>query len=122
MIMSEPQNEISEPQNEMSKPQNEMSKPQNEISKAQNEIYIGKKPLMTYVTACIVQLATEPFIIIKARGMSITHAVDVSQIILKRMATVGYTLGDVKISSELLESQDGRPRNVSTIDIEVKKA
>ena len=92
------------------------------MSKPSNEIYIGKKPLMVYVTASIVQLANEPSIIIKARGMSITSAVDVSQIILKRMGMVGYNLGDVKIGSEQMQSQDGRSRNVSTIEIEVKKA
>lgn len=92
------------------------------MSKPSNEIYIGKKPLMTYVTASIVQLANEPSITIKARGLSITRAVDVSQIILKRMASVGYNLGDVRIGSETLQSQDGKSRNVSTIEIEVKKA
>jgi DNA-binding protein len=92
------------------------------MSKPSNEIYIGKKPLMTYVTASIVQLANEPSITIKARGLSITRAVDVSQIILKRMASIGYNLGDVRIGSEVLQSQDGKPRNVSTIEIEVKKA
>lgn len=92
------------------------------MSKPSNEIYIGKKPLMVYVTASIVQLANEPSIIIKARGMSITRAVDVSQIILKRMGMAGYNLGDVKIGSEQMQSEDGRSRNVSTIEIEVKKA
>lgn len=92
------------------------------MSKPSNEIYIGKKPLMTYVTASIVQLANEPSITIKARGLSITRAVDVSQIILKRMAAVGYNLGDVRIGSETVQSQDGKSRNVSTIEIEVKKA
>jgi DNA-binding protein len=92
------------------------------MSKPSNEIYIGKKPLMTYVTASIVQLANEPSITIKARGLSITRAVDVSQIILKRMASIGYNLGDVRIGSEVLQSQDGKPRSVSTIEIEVKKA
>ncbi|MEO2221120.1 MAG: DNA-binding protein, partial [Nitrosopumilus sp.] len=29
--------------------------------------------------------------------------------------------GDIKIGSESLESEDGRTRNVSTIEIEVKK-
>ena len=91
------------------------------MSKPSNEIYIGKKPLMTYVTASIVQLANEPFIIIKARGLSITRAVDVSQIILTRMSTAGYILGEVKIDSETLQSLDGRDRNVSTIDIQLKK-
>jgi len=91
-------------------------------SKASNEIFIGKKPLMTYVTATLVQLASEPIVIIKARGMSITRAIDVAQIIVKRMDTLGYKIGDVKLGSEQMQSQDGRTRNVSTIDIEVSRA
>ena len=60
--------------------------------KASNEIFVGKKPLMTYVTATLVQLANEPIVIIKARGKSITRAVDVAQIIVKRMDMLGYKM------------------------------
>ncbi len=91
-------------------------------SKASNEIFIGKKPLMTYVTATLVQLANEPIVVIKARGLSITRAVDVAQIIVTRMDTLGYKIGEVKLGSEQMQSLDGRPRNVSTIDIEVSRA
>ena len=90
--------------------------------KANNEIFIGKKPLMTYVTATLVQLANEPIVIIKARGKSITRAVDVAQIIVKRMATLGYKIGPVKIGSELVQSQDGKTRNVSTIEVYISRA
>ena len=91
------------------------------MTKASNEIFIGKKPLMIYVTATLVQLANEPNVIIKARGMSITRAVDVAQIIVKRMDTLGYKIGEVKLGSEQMQSQDGKTRNVSTIEIEVAK-
>lgn len=91
------------------------------MTKASNEIFIGKKPLMTYVTATLVQLANEPNVIIKARGMSITTAVDVAQIIVKRMDTLGYTIVAVKLGSEQMQSQDGKTRNVSTIEIEVAR-
>ncbi len=90
--------------------------------KANNEIFIGKKPLMTYVTATLVQLANEPTVIIKARGKSITRAVDVAQIIVKRMDTLGYKVGPVKIGSESVQSQDGRPRSVSTIEVYISRA
>ena len=90
-------------------------------SKASNEIFIGKKPLMTYVTATLVQLANEPNVVIKARGLSITRAVDVAQIIVKRMDTLGCKIGDVKLGSEQMQSQDGRTRNVSTIEIGVSR-
>ena len=85
-----------------------------------NTIFIGKKPLMTYVTSAIIQLATLPLITIKARGLSIAHAVDVAQIVIHR-TNPAFVIGDVKIDSESLESQDGRTRNVSTIEISIKK-
>src|ERR671938_854139 len=90
--------------------------------KASNEIFIGKKPLMTYVTATLVQLANEPIVIIKARGKSITRAVDVAQIIVKRMDTLGYKIGPIKIGSETIQSQDGRTRNVSPIASSISRA
>lgn len=89
--------------------------------KRSNEIFIGKKPLMTYVTATLVQLANEPKVIIKARGKSIPRAVDVSQIIIKRMDTLGYQISEVKIGSETVQSEDGKTRNVSTIEVTVAR-
>jgi len=91
------------------------------MAKATNVIFVGKKPLMAYVTATLVQLANEDLVTVKARGMSITRAVDVAQIIEKRMGNMGYKIGDVKLGSESLQSQDGRTRNVSTIEIEIVK-
>lgn len=90
-------------------------------SKSSNEIFIGKKPLMTYVTATLVQLANEPSVIIKARGKSIPRAVDVAQIIVKRMDTLGYKVASVKLGSEAVKSQDGNTRNVSTIEVAVSR-
>jgi DNA-binding protein len=90
--------------------------------KASNEIFVGKKPLMTYVTATLVQLANEPIVIIKARGKSITRAVDVAQIIVKRMDMLGYKIGPVKIGSEPVQSPDGRLRNVSSIEVSISRA
>jgi DNA-binding protein len=61
-------------------------------------------------------------VIIKARGKSITRAVDVAQIIVKRMDTLGYKIGPVKIGSQSVQSQDGRNRNVSTIEVYISRA
>ncbi len=77
---------------------------------------------MTYVTATLVQLANEPMVVIKARGKSITRAVDVSQIIVKRMDTLGYKVGPVKVGTESIQSDDGRTRNVSTIEVSISRA
>ena len=90
-----------------------------ETRRASNEILIGKKPLMTYVTATLVQLANEPTVLVKARGKSITRAVDVAQIIVKRMDNMGYKIGYVKIGSQLIQSDDGKERNVSTIEVQI---
>ena len=92
-----------------------------ETSGPRDIIYIGKKPLMAYVTSTLIQLSNIPCVTIKARGMSIGRAVDVSQIISRKTENAGYTIGNIKLGSEALESQDGRTRNVSTIDIEVKR-
>ena len=84
-------------------------------------VYIGKKPIMAYVTSTLIQLANLPTVSIKARGMTIGRAVDVAQIISRKTENAGYTIGEIRIGSESLESQDGRTRNVSTIEIEVKR-
>ena len=90
-------------------------------SHVRDVIYVGLKPIMTYVTATLTQLSSQPTVTIKARGKRITQAVDVSQMIVKRMDFVGYNVSDVRIASDSLKSQDGRLRNVSTIEIDVSK-
>ena len=94
---------------------------QPETSGPRDTIYIGKKPLMAYVTSTLIQLANVPSVTIKARGMSIGRAVDVSQIISRKTENAGYSIGNIKLDSEALESQDGRTRNVSTIEIQIKR-
>ncbi len=84
-------------------------------------IYIGKKPLMAYVTSTLIQLASLKSVSIKARGLTIGRAVDVAQIISRKTENAGYEIGRIAIGSEVLESKDGKSRNVSTIDIEVKR-
>lgn len=90
-------------------------------SNATDTIFIGKKPLMAYVTSTMIQLANLPAVHIKARGLSIARAVDVAQIISRKTENVGYAIGEIKIGSESLESLDGKTRNVSTIEIEIRK-
>ena len=61
-------------------------------------------------------------VVIKARGKSITRAVDVAQIIVKRMDTLGYKVGPVKVGTEIIQSDYGRTRNVSTIEVSITRA
>ncbi|MGQ0794950.1 MAG: DNA-binding protein [Nitrosopumilaceae archaeon] len=89
------------------------------MSRPPNIIFIGKKPIMTYVNATLTLLANEPTVTIKARGKSITTAVDVSQMIVKRLDAMGYKITGVRIFSDRMTSLDGRERNVSTMEIDV---
>ena len=100
-----------------------IEKPHNVVQEREtrNTIPIGKKPIMTYVNSTLTQLSSLSMVTITARGKSITTAVDVSQFILKRMNSVGYKISDVRISSELLESNDGKKRNVSSIEIDIMR-
>jgi len=114
--------EIVEPQTEQKPEEPTTEAPKQEQARSErNVIFVGKKPLMTYVTATLTQLAGLPTVTIKARGRTITQAVDVSQMIVKRMNAVGFVISDVRIASDSLESQDGRMRNVSTIEIDVSR-
>jgi len=120
---SEPEQTVQEtPEPEPSpEPQTETTTPPVEKTetKERNVIFVGTKPIMTYVTATLTQLSTQPTVTIKARGKRITQAVDVSQMIVRRMNTVGYTISDVRIASDSLISQDGKKRNVSTMEIDI---
>ena len=97
------------------------SEKEEQTYKTRDVIFIGSKPIMTYVTATLTQLASLPMVTITARGKRITQAIDVSQMIVKRMDEVGFVINDVRTSSDSLTSEDGRVRNVSNIEIDIKK-
>ena len=117
-VEAEPQAEA-EPQVEAEPQAEKESKPTHETH---NTIFIGIKPIMSYVTATLTQLASLPIVTIAGRGKRITQAIDVSQMIVKRMNEVGYEIGDVRISSDSLVSKDGKKRNVSKIEIDLKNS
>ena len=118
----EPEASVEQPtETTQSQTTEQVDESQDDGTRERNVIFVGTKPIMTYVTATLTQLASQPTVTIKARGKRITQAVDVSQMIVKRMDTVGYTISDVRIASDSLTSQDGKQRNVSTIEIDVTK-
>ena len=84
-----------------------------------NIVFIGQKSTMDYVQATLTRLSNYHFVTITARGKRITLAVDVSQMIVKRMNKVGYRISEVRIGSDTMESEDGKIRNVSTIEIDI---
>ena len=99
-------------------PESEGSKPEAEKERS-NIVFIGQKSTMDYVQATLTRLSNYHSVTITARGKRITLAVDVSQMIVKRMNKVGYRISEVKIGSDAMEVEDGKTRNVSTIEINI---
>jgi archaea-specific DNA-binding protein len=85
-------------------------------------IYIGSKPVMTYVMAVLTAFNQKSAdgVVLKARGQAISTAVDVSEVCRNRFIT-GLTKPEIEIGTEELERQDGGKRNVSTIAIIMRK-
>ena len=85
----------------------------------ENVIYIGKKPPMSYVLAVVTQFNTSGSdeIVIKARGRSISTAVDTAEIVRNRFVT-DTKIKDIKIGTEsITNEEEGRTSNVSSIEI-----
>ncbi len=120
-VSSEPQLSPPESEPQLSPPASDHSTETKSDLEDRDVIFVGTKPILTYVAATLTQLSTRHTVTIKARGQRITQAVDVSQMIVKRMNTVGYVVSDVRILSDSLTSQDGKLRNVSTIEIDITK-
>ena len=121
IVQEAPVTSSEEPDEQQPSQEPEIVADEEAVVKTRNVIFVGIKPIMTYVTATLTQLASSPTVTIKARGKRITQAVDVSQMIVKRMDSVGYKVTGVRISSDSLLSQDGKTRNVSTIEVDVTK-
>ena len=86
-----------------------------------NVIYVGKKEVMNYVMAAITQMNKgEKDIHVKARGRSISKAVDVVQL-LKNRFEPGIAIKGIEIGTEEVEADEGGKIKVSTIDIVVHK-
>ena len=89
----------------------------------ENVIYVGKKPPMSYVLAVVTQFQSSGSdeVILKARGRSISTAVDTAEIVRNRFVT-DAELKDIKISTEsITNEEEGRTSNVSSIEIILTK-
>ena len=84
-----------------------------------NTVFIGKKPVLNYVLACLTLLKSgESEVLIKARGRSISTAVDVT----KNRFVNDLKIVDISIGTERLTSHDrDQPTNVSSIEIKVTR-
>ena len=85
----------------------------------ENVIYVGQKPPMSYVLAVVTQFqgSGSDKVVIKARGRSISTAVDTAEIVRNRFMT-NAKIKDIKIGTEIIANQEeGRTSNVSSIEI-----
>jgi len=93
------------------------------MSKEPNVIYVGNKPPMSYVMAVITafNMGDGTEVTLKARGRAISTAVDVAEITRNRF------FKDAKVhaisigTEEITPKEGGNPRNVSTMEINLKK-
>jgi len=84
-------------------------------------VFIGKKPLMAYATAVMMHFNSgSNQCTVKARGQSISHAVDVVEVVRNRFFQGKLVIKEVRIGTELLGEGDDQ-RNVSTIEIVLVK-
>ena len=86
-----------------------------------NIVYIGKKPTMNYVLAVVTQFNSgSGKVVIRARGRSISRAVDVAEIVRNRFVTESK-IRDIQILTEKMTGEEGRVSNVSAIEIYLTK-
>jgi DNA-binding protein len=90
-------------------------------AKEEDVVYIGKKPLMSYVLAVITQFgAGNKQVRIKARGRAISRAVDVANIVMRRFVS-DVKIKAINVGSEEKVNQQGKKTYVSTIEIVLAK-
>jgi len=85
-----------------------------------NHIFVGKKPVMSYAMSALIQLTQAGEIVVKARGMAISRAVDVAEIVTKRLGNGAFSVKDIRIGTEVV-GEGSETRNISSIEIVVGK-
>ena len=84
----------------------------------ENTIYVGRKPPMSYVLAVVTQfnMSGSDEVVIKARGRTISRAVDSAEIVRNRFIK-DAEIKDKKIDTESITTDEGKVSNVSSIEI-----
>lgn len=87
-----------------------------------NTVFIGRKPVLNYVLACMTMFKSgQEEVLVKARGRSISTAVDVVEVMRNRFMT-DLNIGAITIGTEELTSPDrNQPTNVSSIEIKLHR-
>ncbi|MCW3128927.1 MAG: DNA-binding protein Alba [Methanophagales archaeon] len=85
-----------------------------------NVIYIGNKPVMSYVLAVVTQFNNGfDDVVIKARGRAISRAVDTAEVV-KNKFLPNVEIKDIQIGTEAIEGEGGDKANVSSMEITMK--
>jgi DNA-binding protein len=94
------------------------------MSREPNVIYVGRKPPMNYVLGILTSFSgsNAKEVTLKARGQSITTAVDAVEITRHRFMK-DLSIGKITLGTEEMPPREGesRPMNVSTIEITLTK-
>ena len=92
------------------------------MAQEQNVVYIGRKPVMSYVLAVITHFNSPDAkdVVLKARGNAITTAVDVAEVTRRRFMK-DLQVDKIEIGTEELPEEAGRSRAVSFMEITLKQ-
>ncbi len=98
-------------------PKKEEKKAEAKSRRDESVVFVGSKPLMSYITACVTQLNRNPEeLVIKARGRAISRAVDVAEVLRNRFMT-DLVVSGIEISTEQVKTAEGNVANVSAMEI-----
>lgn len=81
-----------------------------------NVMFIGKKPIMSYVLTAVPKLEELGGLTVRARGMSISKAVDIALILQDRYVKE-CRIDGIDIRTEVLNGENGEKVKVSSIEI-----
>jgi|APFre7841882590_1041340.scaffolds.fasta_scaffold12933_2 DNA-binding protein len=102
-------------------PKPKVAKTENASKSGDNVVFVGKKPVMSYVIACITYFNSGASkITLKARGRAICRAVDTVEL-LRRAFLKDLQLHNIAICTEEIAREEGQKSNVSAIEITLTK-
>ena len=108
-------------QNQQQRPMQNNQNQQPRMKSSENTILVGKKPLMAYAVGVLTQFSNgQNEVNIKARGLSISKAVDVAEIVRRKLMR-DAKIASIEIGTEEMQIDNGQKRNVSTICVKLAK-
>jgi len=89
---------------------------------SENTVFIGKKPVMNYVVACLTFFNSGAnSVVVKARGRAISRAVDTVEL-LRRAFVKNVKIESIDMGTEEITREDNRKSNVSTMEITLTRS